>query len=43
MGKDSDNSSAVDFKDDHDNQLPYEPTAVLAKAHPNQPINRSLF
>ncbi|MGB7955140.1 MAG: hypothetical protein WCF23_14275 [Candidatus Nitrosopolaris sp.] len=28
----------LDFKnEDNDNQIPYEPTAVLAKAPPNQP------
>ena len=28
--------SSIDLKNDNDNQLPYEPTAVLAKAPANQ-------
>ena len=32
---------SIDFKDDKNNQLPYEPTAVLAKAPPIQPRKRS--
>ena len=31
---------SIDFKNG-DNELPYERTAVLAKAHPNQPRKRS--
>ena len=33
--------SSIDFKNDNDNRLPYEPTAVLAKAPPtNQPTRK---
>ena len=36
---------SIDFKNDDDNDigLPFEPTAVLAKALPNQPIKRSIY
>jgi|GraSoiStandDraft_41_1057321.scaffolds.fasta_scaffold2464034_1 hypothetical protein len=40
------NIGSLDFtknNDDNDNQLPYEPSAVLAKAPSNQPRKRSIY
>ena len=31
---------STDFKNDNDDRLPYEPTAVLAKAATNQPTRK---